>query len=240
MERIALLEMSKMTARLLLRLLATIVFMVLLGASASPTSAAEPQTATPLQQVVAPMAMLEWDAIERRVRRGVSRAVSSFRFGVAEREDVIAAAMERAWSVFSATKEPIRSPEAWGCKIAERISLDTLRREKRDRLQRALPLNADAVVPGEALECFAGPEAGPDEQLAAAERCALLDERIRRWPKAEQRLARLLLEGHAETITAAAWLYRVEEETRGEEGTMYPQKARTLLESRRRELEDLL
>lgn len=188
--------------------------------------------ATPPSVVpAAAVAPLGWSAIERRVLYGVRRGVASFRFGVADRDDAVAAAMERAWRAFSTTA-PIHDPEAWGKTIAVRVSLDALRRQRRDRVC----LTASSTSPGEG---YTADEASPLDEAVASQRRALLQARIQGWPPSERRLAQLLLDGHAETITAAAWLYREREEARGEPGTMYPQKARTLLSARRRELEDL-
>ncbi len=230
-----------MTTHPLVGLLAGLSFLVSLGLGFSSPRKAEDEARAPLSDVaVAPVAPLGWCVIERRVFRGVSRGVSSFRFGAADREDTIAIAMERAWKAFRASTEPIRNPEAWGRTIAVRVSLDQLRHQARARQHLAMPVDADLVGLPDLLEDHAAGFPGPFDVAVHAQRRDLVRQRVQAWPEAERRLAQLLLDGRAETVTAAAWLYRAEEEADGGQGTMYPQKARVLLDARRGELEDLM
>lgn len=219
-----------------IRLIVSLAVLVAAGAGCGPSIDLESGHAQPISNVnVALTTCMGWSAIERRVRRGVSRAVRSFRFEAADSEDVTATAIVRAWRVFTTAEEPIRNPESWGRQIAERVCLDELRHQKRDRLRGALPMHAETV----ALVTQPGLQ-DPADAAGDAEAWALLHQRVNAWPEPERRLAQLLLDGRADTVTAAAWLYRAEEEARCGEGTMYPQRARTLLEARRRELEDLV
>lgn len=189
---------------------------------------------------VAAAAQLGWTAIDRRVRRGVRQGVGVFRFGSADREDVISCAMERAWRAYSDSDEPIRNPEAWGRQIARRVSLDELRRQRRDGLSTAVTIEADPTGSADVLEQLSDRSPGALEVTIDAERRTVLRQRIEAWPEPERRVAQLMLDGEAETITAAAHLYRAEQEARYGEGSIYPLKARTLLEARQAELEDLV
>lgn len=205
----------------------------------SPTTPTpEPLTPTPVS-VSSHAPALSWAAVERRVRRGVRQGVRTFRLSRADREDVIAVAMERAWRAYGASEEPIEHPEAWARQLARRACIDELRRQRRDFLRNARPLDADPVGPPAVLERLADPQPGTLATIAEAERRSLVRERVDGWPEPERSLAMLVLNGEADTITAAAHLYREEEERLGD-GTMYPQKARILLEARRVELEDLV
>ncbi len=205
----------------------------LLAGFTPPRSADRPPT-SPLSAVPLTVAPVGWSAIERRVLRGVRRGVACFRFGVADRDDVIAVAMERAWRSFGEAVEEVRDPEAWGRTIAVRVGLDELRRTRRDRVHLT-----GSGAPTDAVERHPTCLASPLDAAVRAERSALLRQRVEGWPAAERQLALLLMEGQAETVTAAARLYRAQQEARGEPGTMYPLKARVLLDARRQELEDL-
>lgn len=223
----------------LLRALAALVLLLTVASGYSASRSTEGlQRATPLAPAhVAAVSPLGWVALENRLRRGVQRGVAPFRLESFERDEVTAIAMERALQALEVADEPIRHPEAWGKTIAQRVALDTLRSQRRDRLR----LGAEPLVdaPSAAVGLDGTPD-GPFEQLASAERRQLLHQRVADWPAAERRLAELLMDGEADTITAAAWLLRAEEEAAGGEGTMYPQKARLLLEARRSELSDLM
>ncbi len=180
-----------------------------------------------------------WCVIERRVRRGVRRGVATFHFGEVDGEDVAAVAMERAWKAFRVATAPIEHPEAWGKTIAVRVGLDELRRQRRDPLRLDAPVDADTLGPLDLATPHAPQSVSAFDAAADSELRSLVGQRVGTWPPTERRLAELLLDGEAETITAAAWMFRAEEEAAGGPGTMYPQKARTLLDARRRELEDL-
>lgn len=230
-----------MLDRLPIRWLTLLTFVASLGTGCSSSHTADTPHVLPAPPMPAlAVAPLGWGAIERRVRRGVSRGVATFHLDPADREDVAAMAMERAWRAFRSGAEPIRHPEAWGRTIAVRVGLDEVRRQRRERQRLAACVDAEVAGDHELLEPHLVRLPDPFEGAVAAERRALLLERIGSWPAAERRLAELLLEGRAETVTAAAWLYRAEEEARGEGGSMYPLKARTLLEARRGELEELV
>lgn len=232
-----------MTTRRSPRWLTMVALVAALGTGCHPsraTAQAPTHVSPPPSVPAAAVAPVGWIAIERRVRRGVSRGVAAFRFEVADREDVAATAMERAWRAYTATPEPIRNPEAWGKTIALRVGLDEIRRQKRERAHVQEPVDAELVGDMELFEDVASAPRGPLELAVASERRERLQERIARWPVAERRLAELMLDGQAETVTAAAWMVRAEEEAAGLAGSMYPLKARVLLDARRGELEDLV
>ena len=198
-------------------------------------------TAAPLQgppvspASFAPVAMLapvRWEAIERRVLQGIQQAVASFRFGVADRDELVSIALERAWRAFDSTAEPIRNPEAWGRTIAEHASLDELRRQRRERAHLTMHLDCEDVALSEVVGTSLP---GPYDVVEDAERRTRVRERVAAWPPVERRLALLLMDGDAETVTEAARLYRAEDDST----VMYPAKARLLLDALRPELDDL-
>lgn len=218
-----------MTPHPILRRTAWLALILWLGVCTVWPRSARSQQADPVSAVpVLAVAPLAWEDVERRVRRGVVRGVAGFRFGAADRQDVIAVAVERAWSAFLELDEALEHPEAWGRTIAVRVALDELRRRKRDPLVLAVPVE-DRIPAGES----------PFDAVDADERCTLLRERIAAWPQTERRLAQLLLDGEAETVTAAAWQLRAEEQAQGVDSAMYPQRARLLLAALRADLEDL-
>lgn len=229
-----------MTPRFFFRHLTSLFFVVSMAVVCGPVASAEDPAHTPVSDLdLARGSLLGWSAIERRVRRGVGRGVRSFRFAPADLDDVTAIAMERAWRAYTSADEPIRNPEGWAQVIAQRVGLDELRRRKRDLLRRAIPLDGAPADVSTPLEAVATDIPDPRQQTIRAERCRKVRQRVGSWPEPERELARLLLEDDAETITAAAWLFREQEAARTGDGTMYPQKARALLEARRRELEEL-
>jgi DNA-directed RNA polymerase specialized sigma24 family protein len=212
---------------------AALIMLLLLGLSHAQPRAGEARRADATVEVaVAPLAPLGWGAIERLVRKGVGRGVRHFDLDDADRDDAAAVAMARAWAAFEAGGEPIQNPEAWGKTIARRVCLDTVRRRRRERA-RVEPLDAALLTTSPASPT------NPFDDAADAQRRELLRRRVHEWPLPERRLAQLVLDGRADTVTAAARIYRAEEEARGEPGTMYPLKAKTLLDARRRELTDL-
>lgn len=176
-----------------------------------------------------------WAVIERRVLRGVQRGVARFRLAPDDRDDAVGVAMERAWRAHAAAEQPILHPEAWARTIAARVCLDVVRRQQRERRWQLGPEEHG----DHALEQLPSRRPDPLELAAAAERRELLHRRLATWPAPEQELAQVILDGEADSLTAAAWRVREREEARGTTGTMYPQKARVLLESRRGELRDL-
>jgi DNA-directed RNA polymerase specialized sigma24 family protein len=161
--------------------------------------------------------------------------VARFRLSADDRDDAVAVAMERAWRAHAAAGQPILHPEAWARTIAARVCLDVVRRQQRERRWQERAHEDDNM----AVEQQASSRPDPFELAAAAERRELLHRRLAAWPPQEQELAQVILDGEAETLTAAAWRVRQREEARGGGGTMYPHKARVLLEARRRELADL-
>jgi len=215
-----------------LRLAALAVSLGLSWAHGAPEDArAGEAPASAIQPLVAPS--LGWAAIERRVLRGIERGVARFSLELADRDDVVAMALEKAWLAFSAEEEPVRHPEAWGRVIAERVALDELRRKRRERVH--CDPDVDALQ-GDLCD-------GQQDPLACAldaERRAVLARRIRGWEATERRLARALMDGEASSVTAAAALLRAEDVAAGRSATMYPLKARRLLDARRGDVEDLV
>lgn len=234
--------MTRMVARPLSWLVGLILLLALtVGSVRSPQrigpAASAPGHLPVVPASMAPVAMIlpvRWDRIERRVLQGIRAAVASFRFGVADRDEVVAIALERAWRAFDGAG-PIRNPEAWGRAIAEHVSLDELRRQRRERAHLDAEASNDHAADGRETVCVALP--GPFELVEAAERRATVRQRMERWPAAEQHLARLLMDGEARTVTEAARLYRDQE---GGDAPMYPSKARLLLDGLRPDLEDLV
>lgn len=222
-----------------LAVLVSLVSSALLPSNRHDPSAFEGHPVTPASMVpVVMIGPVGWDAMGRRVLSGVRRAVAAFRFTAADRDDVVAIAMERAWCAFNASAEPIRNPEAWGRTIAEHVSLDELRRQRRDR-QRLTNLGNEDLGLLDAVETEPVGLPGPYVVVEQAERRELVRSRVQAWPPTERRIAQLLMDGGADTVTEAARLYRAEEQAQGGVTTMYPAKAKLLLDSRRHELEDL-
>jgi DNA-directed RNA polymerase specialized sigma24 family protein len=230
-----------MTQRVFARYFAPLLFSFSLALACNPAPGAADNSTAPISNLdLMETSLLGWSAVEQRVRRGVERGVCGFGFDAADRDDMIAISMERAWEAYVESDEAIRNPEAWGHVIGKRVSLDELRYRKRDILRKAIPIDSDPCVASQSPEQLAEDAPGPLERAVNAEKRAFVRQQIRQWPQTERRLAKLLLEGQAETITAAAWLYREEQDARSGNGTMYPQKARLLLEARRPEFEDVM
>jgi DNA-directed RNA polymerase specialized sigma24 family protein len=230
-----------MLQRVLARYFAPILFSLSVAAACAPAHSAESNSSAPISDLdLVETSLLGWCEIERRVRRGVERGVGSFQFDFADRDDVAAIAMERAWQAYAEAEEPIRNPEAWGHVIAKRVSLDELRRQKRDILRQAVPIDGDPTRFSKAPEQLAGDAPSPLQRVVEKEKRAFVRQQIRNWPSPERQLAKLLLDGRADTITAAAWLYREEQDAQSDGKTMYPQKARLLLEAKRPEFDEVL
>lgn len=186
-------------------------------------------------------------SVSQGIEEGVSAALRKFsaQISEAERHDLIATAMEKALrAIMDGRWEGRSSLRTWSYRIGYNSLIDSLRKSNQNPLHSAVPLdewsqtNEQGPNPCSSkasVHAYAPEAQTPEDWIMRQQQVCKtsgLRQAIQEWPEPERTLAQVMLDGRANSITAAARFV-------GEQGyTMYASKARLMLQARLKDYEE--